>query len=109
MRAIDAPHRAMRGPIAAPAGDLDRVQQDMAEIQARDLARSVRLFILQNDRMPDTLEELVGSDVIKSLPTDPWGSPFRLVVVDTEERQFQLVSAGGDGRLGTPDDVVVDG
>ena len=109
MRAIDAPHRAMRGPMAAPAGDLDRVQQDMAEIQARDLARSVRLFILQNDRMPDTLEELVGSDVIKSLPTDPWGSPFRLVVVDTEERQFQLVSAGGDGRLGTPDDVVVDG
>jgi hypothetical protein len=88
---------------------MEQIQHDMAEIQARDLSRSVRLYVMQNDRMPDTLEDLVGSDVIKVLPSDPWGSPFRLVVVDAEARRFQLVSAGADGRLGTPDDVVVDG
>ena len=46
------------------ASSLERVQRDMAEIQARDLARSVRLFVLKNDRIPDTLEELVCSDVV---------------------------------------------
>lgn len=91
------------------ASSLERVQRDMAEIQARDLARSVRLFVLKNDRIPDTLEELVSSDVVKVLPEDPWGNPFRFVPVDVDAKRFQLVSAGPDGDLGTEDDISIDG
>ncbi|MGE0192339.1 MAG: type II secretion system protein GspG [Planctomycetota bacterium] len=99
--------RVMRKP--TEASSLERVQRDMAEIQARDLARSVRLFVLKNDRIPDTLEELIESDVVKVLPKDPWGNSFRFVPVDTAAKRFQLVSAGPDGDLGTGDDISIDG
>lgn len=87
----------------------DDMLRDLAEIQARDLARSIHLFRLQHQRLPASLYELVVEDVVKELAEDPWGRPYQLLLLDDEEAGFQVVSAGADGDYGNDDDVVVGG
>lgn len=53
-----------------------------------------------------------GGPYLKEVPTDGWGHPFRLSLVTlgkTELSQFSVLSAGPDGKFGTPDDIEVKG
>ena len=94
---------------AAPMRGMERVQRDVAESQANALRTHVQNFVLVHDRLPTSLNELVELDVLKSLQPDPWGNSFKIVVTDVETKKYQLVSAGADRRLGSDDDIVVDG
>ena len=77
----------------------------MARIQAEQISSYVRVFLLTQQRLPTSLDELVKENVASSLPKDPWSNAFELFVLDEQERKFVVRSAGPDGSFGTKDDV----
>lgn len=89
------------------AGPLDGTPEGAAARQLEDLGRYVQLFLMERDQLPASLEALVEAGFLESLPSDPWGRPFRLVVADAALKQAQVVSAGADGEPGTDDDLWV--
>lgn len=78
---------------------------ELARVNLQEISRYVRLFTIEKNRMPKTLDELVDSGTIPSLNKDPWQTPYKLNVTDAPERQFEVVSAGPDKQFGTPDDL----
>ncbi|MDJ0522560.1 MAG: type II secretion system protein GspG [Planctomycetota bacterium] len=80
-------------------------QLRMARIQAEQISSYVRVFLLTQQRLPKSLDELVKENVASSLPKDPWGHAFKLFVIDEKNRKFVVRSAGPDGSFGTKDDV----
>ncbi len=89
--------------------DMGRLNRELAEIQGEELARYVRLFQLEKERLPTSLDELVKEHVLRSLPKDPWDRAYKLKVKEGEKRAFAIISAGADGQIGTPDDITVGG
>ena len=89
--------------------DMGRLNRELAEIQGEELARYVRLFKLEKERLPTSLDELVKEHVLRSLPKDPWDNAYKLKIKEGEKREFAIVSAGADGQIGTPDDITVGG
>ncbi|MFB3137840.1 MAG: type II secretion system protein GspG, partial [Phycisphaerales bacterium] len=58
-----------------------------------------------NDALP---EDFTALGLSVSALTDPWGKPYRFQLVD-HDPGFDIVSAGGDGELGTDDDLALSG
>ena len=90
-------------------GRFDQVQKDVAVMQARDLARHIRSYVLEHAKMPSSLQELVEKGMVGAVPADPWGNAFSLVVTNAAEKRFKVLSAGPDGKKGTKDDILFDG
>lgn len=88
----------------APAeGDPDVVaRRDLDE-----LMRTVRLFVLAENRLPATLDDLVKEHYLEALKRDPWDHAYRLVVTDRKAQTFAVLSDGPDGSPGTADDIAV--
>jgi hypothetical protein len=57
----------------------------------------------KNDALPDNLDAM---DLSLSTRTDPWGNPYRYMIVE-DEPGFDVVSSGSDGIMGTDDDLVL--
>ncbi|MDJ0973199.1 MAG: DUF3352 domain-containing protein [Planctomycetota bacterium] len=88
----------------------DRVDFDVAQVQAEEILRYVRLYRLEKSTLPKSIEALVEANYMRAVPKDPWGNPyylmFKMRMVDGKSRQDAAVaSAGPDGKPGTPDDV----
>ena len=57
----------------------------------------------EHGSMPEELDSL-GLSV--STTTDPWGKPYRYVITD-DDLGFDVISSGGDGIMGTDDDLAL--
>ena len=74
---------------------------------------AIDLFTLVEHRLPSTLQELTktspksGEPLIRSIPADPWGQPFRYRPTNPENLEYEVLSAGEDKVFGTEDDVAV--
>jgi general secretion pathway protein G len=82
-----------------------------AEVSEHSLSTAIDMFVLENRRLPNTLEELTkpsqsGQTFLKSVPVDPWGQPYEYTVVDAATHKYEIRSAGEDRVLATDDDVV---
>ena len=103
----------------------DQARITAAKADLRQIANALEMYRLDNFHYPSTeqgLQALVsrpagfpepknwnGDGYVKSLPTDPWGSPY---VYERLSSQFTLFSLGADGVEGGegPDaDVPLDG
>lgn len=82
---------------------------ELARVQAQDIARYVRAFLINNKRLPEDLQEVVDSGLARRIASDPWGTPFMLVPEEDGGNGFMILSAGPDQEFGTEDDVLVDG
>lgn len=67
------------------------------------IGQLVVAYKLENNRMPESMEDLPGGDAVK----DRWGQSYRFRKVD--EMTFELISAGRDGEFETEDDLVAEG
>jgi len=80
-----------------------------AILGARILADVTRLYFINNSKLPDTLADLAKKDArgrsyIEELPADPWGNAYKLFP-GARSYQFEIRSAGPDGKHGTKDDL----
>ncbi len=57
----------------------------------------------ENGELPDGLDAL---ELSVSTMTDPWGNPYRYVIVE-DDPGFDVISSGGDGIMGTTDDLAL--
>ena len=94
-------------------GRPDQARVTAAESDLRNLGNALDIYRLDNFQYPSTdqgLEALVRrpsgfpepknynpEGYIKTLPTDPWGSPY---IYDRTESGFSLFSLGADGTEG---------
>ena len=83
---------------------------DDARNAAFELGKSVELYRLQMDAWPSELTLLLepprGRPLMKRIPSDPWGNPYRLVIPGLRNpSRFDIVSFGPDGKPYTDDDV----
>lgn len=83
-----------------------------ARMQLRNVAQAVDVSRQRNRRLPASLDELTQEDpntkepYLDKVPNDPWGVPYRYVVIDARRGRYTLRSAGPDGTFETDDDIV---
>jgi len=87
----------------------DEANEGKALTDVKIIADQVENYYIHNNRLPDTLEDLVtkderGRSYLKELPKDPWGTDYELVEGDTR-RDFEVISCGPDTSPGTEDDI----
>ena len=98
--------------------------EDVAAMALRNVACAIDAYKARHRTLPPSLEVLtrppnpseapapsVAADdepapFIERIPLDPWGAPYAYRITDERRNRYELRSAGADGRLGTPDDVV---
>ncbi len=93
---------------------LGRSKVNVAQAEVAKLAETLRLYLLDNNlSRPDPDMDLgvltEGEDPLLAKADyliDPWEHPYELVVPGEENIDFDIVSAGEDGELGTEDDIV---
>ncbi len=83
----------------------DGARQQRARADLDELMRYVRLYLLEQNALPGSLDDLVKQGFLDQLPGDPWGRPYRLVVEDATAKRFRVASDGPDGKAGTADDL----
>ena len=89
--------------------DAPRTPRDDAKIACQVLADAIELYRSEKRRLPARLEDLKDLDVNGEPYTDKslidlWGTAYRYR--PEGDTQFQLRSAGPDGRFDTNDDIV---
>ncbi len=95
-------------------GFIGKAKKDRAKADAATLAKQVELYMtkygiskLSNGFSLDVLAE--GDDPMlrnRNQLKDPWERPFEIRIPGTVNVDFDIVSVGEDGELGTPDDIV---
>ncbi|MFP4599039.1 MAG: type II secretion system protein GspG [Persicimonas sp.] len=78
-----------------------------AEIQMGNIKQSLDMYYTRTDphEYPESLDQLVDRNIMKEVPSDPWGQPY--VYARASESEFVLFSAGPDGIAATDDDVLL--
>ena len=87
------------------AGDTAREKKAMADVRA--IADAVRMYRVNNGKLPDSLEVLTQSDrgrpLLEELPKDPWDHDYMLR--DGDRGEWEVISMGPDGSDNTEDDI----
>ena len=81
---------------------LSKGTTEKAKIDISTLDQGLEMYKLQNLRSPDPaegLQALVDKDVIKKLPKDPWGRPYRYAMPG-QHGAVDIYSLGADGAEG---------
>lgn len=77
-----------------------------AYVEARTLQQAITVYLVDEDRCPSSLDELLAARYVSRAPIDPWGRPYRFRCDATDEASSPAVwSAGADGVDRTADDV----
>ena len=86
-----------------PATDQAAVTKARADIAT--LESGVEMYRLKHMNYPggDGLQLLVSERLVKRLPKDPWGNPYRYAAPGRDGREFEIYSYGADGREGGED------
>jgi hypothetical protein len=98
---------AVTGAVAARTGTGDERGQAIGT--GRQVLAAVESWRSQNgDTGCPTITMLVDDEALdrEARTDDPWGNRFRIVC---DGERTRVLSAGPDGRSGTPDDVTVEG
>ena len=82
----------------------------IAKTQMSMMTDSVKLYYLNNKKLPSTLDVLTevdpktGEALMENIPSDPWGNAYDYRTLSG--RKFEIHSYGPDGIEGTEDDIV---
>ncbi|MDH5543628.1 MAG: type II secretion system major pseudopilin GspG [Nitrospinota bacterium] len=81
---------------------VDTAKQKDAKAQIAMLEEALDLYRLENHRYPNSELGLAAlKDYLKKeLPMDPWGNPYIYNIPGPDNRDFEIVSLGQDGKPG---------
>lgn len=77
------------GPLASAHGG------DVAALMVTHIAARVDGHVRASGALPRSLDDVFDGEAV---PVDPWGRPF--AYVPSRDGSYEVVSLGGDGRLG---------
>jgi general secretion pathway protein G len=81
----------------------ERAATTKARADISTLEQGVEMYRLRNMRYPTTeegLQALVGDNVLRRLPNDPWNRPYVYAIPGAGGTPFQISTLGADGRAG---------
>lgn len=87
--------------VAAMAGPEIETEVEQAILEAK-----VSAYVDQAGAFPTDLSQI--PDLSEKLLTDPWGTPYRLDILNVAAEDFEIRSAGPDRVFDTEDDVTSD-
>jgi general secretion pathway protein G len=90
-------------------GASDTAREKKALSDVRTIADAVRMYRVNNGKLPDSLDVLAtkdekGRSEIEELPKDPWDHDYILRQGD-RPNEFEVISIGPDGSENTEDDI----
>lgn len=83
---------------------IGRGQRRAAEMQIRNIESALGFYFSDHYQYPESLSALVP-EYISEIPEDPWGNPYVYRRPGLGGRDYDIVSHGPDGVLGTEDDI----
>lgn len=90
-------------------GKMVSARQNVAKAEIATLVQAVEQYFLQTGRYPTNdqgLEvlaqplESTGDSLIKRVPVDPWGEPYKYSNPGPNNEPFEIISYGADGTPG---------
>lgn len=81
----------------------DTARRRKAEADVATLEQAVEMYHLTKLSYPksaDGLQTVLQAGIIKRLPKDPWGNPYRYGAPGRSGEPFEIYSFGADGRDG---------
>ena len=84
-----------------PAADRAAVTKARADIST--LEQGIDMYRLRNLRYPtneEGLQALVGDNILRRLPNDPWNRPYLYAAPGQGGQPFTISTLGADGRAG---------
>ena len=84
-----------------PAADRAAITKARADIST--LEQGVEMYRLQHLRYPtneEGLQALVGTNIVRRLPNDPWNRPYVYSAPGQGGQPFTISTLGADGREG---------
>ena len=87
-------------------GSVDEANVTAAKSQIQALRMAVTQFRLENNRFPETLDELINNERGKryldaaSVPRDPWGNEYQYSVPGPDGHDYEIKSLGANGQSG---------
>jgi len=104
----------MLAALVAPSvlGQQAEAQIEKAKTDIHSIHGAVELYILRNNRVPDSLDELIVEDEkgnvmlpgYEEAPQDPWENAYEIRALEGH-RKFEIISYGPDGEPDTDDDL----
>ena len=89
-------------------GASDTAREKKAQSDVRSIADAVRMYRVNNGKLPESLDVLTQSDsgrpLLEELPKDPWEHDYMLRQGD-RPNEFEVISMGPDGSENTDDDI----
>ena len=81
------------------------IQPEIIEVSSDMFNVTIAAWEYEDDNgaLPDDLDAL---ELSASTTTDPWGNPYRYVIVQ-DDLGFDVISSGSDGIMGTTDDLAL--
>ena len=100
-------------------GQLGRARENVAKSAANSIAAAVKLYVVDTPvaltddfdlemlLLPETEGGGPGGPYVENPEKliDPWGNPYVIMVPGDTNYDFDIVSFGPDGQLGTEDDI----
>jgi general secretion pathway protein G len=81
----------------------DRAAMTKARADISTLEQGVEMYRLQHLRYPtneEGLQALVGTNIVRRLPNDPWNRPYAYSAPGQGGQPFTISTLGADGREG---------
>jgi general secretion pathway protein G len=88
---------------AAPRiiGSAEKAKFRQAEIQVKNLKKTIELYWIENNAYPDSLEDIADTLEDKKLPKDPWNKEYVYRLSDDDDMPYELYSNGkNDKKIG---------
>jgi len=89
---------------ARPPSAQAALQTRSLNVVRRELPRALDQYLLLRRHYPNQLTDLQAEGLWLGDLRDPWGRPW---IYERAETRYRLMSAGPDGRTGTPDDLTL--
>lgn len=93
-------------PIEADVDRLLQAEADLTRANIQTLGRIISSYLATEGRLPASLQEVRAAGLMTAGAQDAWGR--EILYERRTEDAFRLTSTGRDGKLGTPNDIVVD-
>ena len=86
----------------------DEAKIETTRTSVKTIHESVKMFYIQNSKLPDSLEDLISEDFkggpfLESLDPDVWGNDY--ILRGETRNDFEVISAGPDGNEDSEDDI----
>ncbi len=94
----------LAGAAVAILPQVERAKINSTKNSMRTIQTAINTYVVEKNRPPATLGELIPGYLEEQSATDSWDNPYYYTVTPGGANAYQLISGGADGDFSTLDD-----